>query len=55
MQQLIFIGTQTQTIAHFNQLSEGKIVIKANCIEASKWLSQYNDDKPVVILLKKDI
>jgi Sugar transferases involved in lipopolysaccharide synthesis len=53
MQQLIFIGTQTQTIAHFNQLSEGKIVIKANCIEASKWLSQYNDDKPVVILFEK--
>ena len=53
MQQLVFIGTQTQTIAHFSQLSESKIVIKANCIEASKWLSQYNNEKPVVILFEK--
>lgn len=53
MQYLVFIGTHTQTITYFSQLSEGKIVIKANCIEASKWLSQYNDDKPVVILFEK--
>lgn len=53
MQQLVFIGTQTQTIAHFSQLSEGKIVITSNCIEASKWLSQYNSDKPVIILFEK--
>ncbi len=55
MQQLVFIGTQTQTIAHFSQLSDGKIVITANCIEASKWLSQYNNEKPVVILFEKGI
>ncbi|MBP1593441.1 MAG: putative glycosyltransferase [Bacteroidetes bacterium] len=55
MQQLVFIGTQTQTITHFSQLSEGRIVITANCIEASKWLSEYNNEKPVIILFEKGL
>lgn len=55
MQYLVYIGTHTQTIAHFNQLYSGEMKVAANNFEAAKWLSQCNNKKPIIILFEKGI
>ena len=55
MQYLVYIGTHTQTIAHFNQLYNGEMKVAANNFEATKWLSQCSNKKPIIILFEKGI
>ncbi|WP_321519217.1 sugar transferase [uncultured Bacteroides sp.] len=55
MQYLVYIGTHTQTIAHFNQLYNGEMKVAANNFEAAKWLSQCSNKMPIIILFEKEI
>lgn len=55
MQYLVYIGTHTKTIAHFSQLYNGEMKVAANNFEATKWLSQCSNKKPIIILFEKGI
>lgn len=53
MLHIAYIGSNKENIEHFKQLTNGNIKVVSNYHEIGKWVLQFNDKKPIIILFEK--